>query len=85
MARVPTADVTIGRRRPYTERGIRRVACQRCGRPAVHQWSICALDNRYVGICAACDIELNALVLRFMNVPDARAIAARYAGRSSSE
>ncbi len=55
-----------GRREPYTEAGIRRCKCQRCGQPAHAQWSICANGNRQVPICLACDIELNRAVLIFM-------------------
>lgn len=54
------------RTKPYTERGIRRLQCFRCGSPAVHQWQICADGNIYRPICKECDIALNALVLEFM-------------------
>jgi transposase-like protein len=59
-----------GRRTPYTERGIRRMKCMRCGQPAVHQWQICADGNTYRPICASCDIELNEMVLRFVHDPE---------------
>jgi len=59
------------RRKPYTAHGIKRVPCVRCGNPAVHQWQICADGNIYRGLCLACDIELNALVLAWANDPQA--------------
>jgi hypothetical protein len=58
------------RSRPYTQRGIRRLRCFRCGRPAEHQWQICADNNVYRPICTDCDIRLNDLVLRFVRDPD---------------
>lgn len=70
-----------GRRKPYTERGIRRVPCSRCGRPSEHQWSACANGNRYVGICGPCDVALNRLALEFMGIPDAELLLAAYAAR----
>ncbi len=57
------------RRKPYTDRGIKRVPCARCGRPSHRQWQICALDNQWNGLCVDCDIELNRLVLGFIGIP----------------
>ena len=73
----------IGRRRPYTERGIKRVPCARCGRPALHQWDACAIDNRHVPVCERCDIAPNALVLRWLGVAKAtrRKLIERYKKR----
>lgn len=71
----------VGRRRPYTARGIARVPCCRCGQPSVHQWQACANDRLYVGVCPACDVALNALALRFMRIPHAGALLARYRRR----
>lgn len=73
----------IGRRKPYSARGIRRVPCSRCGAPSVHQWAACANGNRYVGLCATCDIGLNRVALRFMRVPHADALVAAYARRAT--
>ena len=56
----------MGRRKPYTARGIRRVPCVKCGRPSMQQWQICSLDNRWMGVCADCDVKLNAAVLKFL-------------------
>ena len=57
------------RNKPYTEKGISRVSCLRCGEKSTQQFQICALDNKWVGICAKCDIELNRMVLKFMRIP----------------
>lgn len=67
-----------GRRTPYTERGIRRVPCARCGLPSVHQWSTCANGNRWVAVCEACDLALNAIGLRFFRIPNRDALLAWY-------
>lgn len=55
-----------GRRKPYTERGIRRVPCARCGEPSRFQWQICSDGNRFRGLCVACDVALNEMVTRFV-------------------
>lgn len=65
------------RKKPYTAIGIRRLKCFRCKGPAVHQWNACA-DGQYRPLCLACDVALNALVLRWMRDPDAKAKIARY-------
>lgn len=70
-----------GRRKPYTAIGIRRVPCTRCGAPSVHQWSVCANGNRYLGCCERCDVLLNRLVLRFFRIPNAAALLLRYVAR----
>lgn len=68
----------IGRREPYTDIGIRRVPCARCGKPSAHQWQVCANGRRYLGVCAACDIGLNAVALEYMRVPGADELLAAY-------
>lgn len=76
----------IGRRKPYTTIGIRRLRCQRCKRRrAVHQWNCCANDNRWVPICIECDIALNRLALRFMKIPGAARLLARYARQARAD
>jgi len=60
--------MVIGRKKPYTEIGIRRVPCCRCGKPSSQQWQICSLGNRWFGVCGKCDIELQKIVLRFMGI-----------------
>ena len=71
--------MTVGRREPYTAIGIRRVPCSRCGEPSAHQWQVCAIDNRWLGVCVECDIGLNRVALDFMRVPGAEALVAAYA------
>jgi len=73
------------RRKPYTEKGIKRVPCFRCGKPSSRQWQICSLKNEYKGLCTRCDIELNILVLDFMgyNIVDKSVIITSYKNRLS--
>lgn len=73
-----------GRRRPYTERGLRRKRCERCKwAKATEQWAFrsCALGGPtlWMPMCGPCDAELNAMVLAFLGVPNARRIAEDYA------
>ncbi len=58
----------MGRKKPYTAKGIKRVPCFRCGNQSVQQWQICSLDNEYKAVCRECDIKLNRLVLKFMRI-----------------
>lgn len=51
-----------GRRRPYTERGIRRVPCVKCGKPSKYQWHVCT-DGKWHGVCEKHDRELNRIGL----------------------
>lgn len=67
-----------GRKKPYTEAGVRRLPCFRCGEPARFQWSICADGNLHRPICVRCDVALNTLVLVWANDPDAEAKALAY-------
>lgn len=67
------------RTRPYTEIGIRRLNCFRCGKQAHTQWQICADKNQYRPICLFCDIDLNRMVLEFMRDPDVEMKMALYA------
>lgn len=66
------------KRPPYTQYGIKRVPCIRCGRPSTFQWQICADNNVHRAVCKLCDIALNTLVLRFMRDPDAATKIAAY-------
>jgi hypothetical protein len=66
------------RRKPFTERGILRKACIRCGQPARFQWQICSDGNNWRPLCGPCDVALNAVVLAFMGHPDADAVIAEY-------
>ncbi len=68
------------RTKPYTEIGIRRMRCVRCGEPAHAQWNACA-DGSYRPICKDCDIKLNKIVLKFMEIEDAEAKMEAYLER----
>lgn len=63
---------------PYTAIGIKRCKCIRCGKPAVHQWNVCADRNHYRALCLDCDIALNLLVLEWANDPNAAEKVAKY-------
>ena len=58
------------RKNPYTQIGIRRLKCFRCGKKAVEQWQICSDGNTYRPICLECDIALNEMVLKWMGFPN---------------
>lgn len=49
------------RRKPYTDRGISRVPCVKCGRPSKYQWRICS-TNAWSAVCGACDLAINTIV-----------------------
>ena len=79
VASVPGIPVSLhGRRQPYSEKGIRRLPCVKCGLPAHQQWQICSDDNLYRPICLDCDIALNALVLEWIGFPDWQEKLQRY-------
>ena len=67
-----------GRRKPYTERGISRVPCRRCGAPSKQQWQVGANGSRWLGVCAACDLELNRMTLAFFRLPNQAVLMAAY-------
>jgi hypothetical protein len=69
------------RREPYTAAGISRVPCVRCGRPADHQWQVCADDRAFRAICTPCDVALNEAVLTFLRHPNVPAAMKRYRKR----
>jgi len=58
------------RKKPYTNKGIKRLKCFRCGEQATQQWQICSDNSQYRPICDKCDIDLNELVLKFMRFKD---------------
>jgi hypothetical protein len=66
------------RKTPYTEIGIKRVRCFRCGAPASYQWQICSDNNTYRPICTECDIALNELVLKFMGFSNTEELIDKY-------
>jgi hypothetical protein len=67
-----------GRKKPYTQIGIRRLKCQRCGGKPEHQWNCCANDNRWVPVCRRCDIELNRLALDFFKIKGRKSLMKAY-------
>ena len=67
-----------GRLAPYTEIGLRRLSCIRCGKPATTQWQVCADGNVYRPLCRGCDVELNAMVLEWMGDGDVGEKMAKY-------
>jgi NAD-dependent SIR2 family protein deacetylase len=67
-----------GRRKPYTDQGLKRLSCVRCGSPATQQWSACADDSLWRPICTECDVMLNRLVLLFMCDEEAEEKIDRY-------
>lgn len=66
------------RREPYTEIGIRRMKCARCGAPARFQWQICSDRGNFRPVCLDCDIALNRAVLAFMRHPQAKQLGDDY-------
>lgn len=73
------------RRAPYTENGIKRLKCIRCGNPAEFQWQICADGNNYRPLCGLCDILLNKTVLIFMKHPDAEKLIDEYTLKKAND
>lgn len=70
-----------GRKKPYTETGIKRCKCVRCGNRARFQWQICAYGNTYRPLCEECDIELNEMVLKWAGFSDWEIKIQRYKDR----
>ena len=60
-----------GRKKPYSRVGIRRVPCVRCGGVSIHQWRVCA-DGFYRPVCAACDADLNRMIMDFLGLDRGR-------------
>lgn len=54
-----------GRKKPYTNQGVARLPCFRCGGKSFHQWKVCS-DGLWRPLCAKCDLALNLLVLAWM-------------------
>lgn len=53
-------------KRPFTKKQLSKEVCFRCGDPAEFQWNACADDNQWRPLCGPCDLELNAMVLKWM-------------------
>lgn len=71
-----------GRKKPYTEIGISKIPCYRCGARAYHQWQICADDNLYRPLCIDCDMALNRLVLEWMGFTNVDSLITKYEKRN---
>ncbi len=67
-----------GRVRPYTDRGVARLPCARCGAKSRFQWNACADGNLWRPLCLECDIAINLLVLTWIGDPDAESKVASY-------
>lgn len=70
------------RRKPYSQIGIRRVPCARCGAPSRFQWQICSDGNQFRGLCVECDVALNETVTRFVWGDAREAELAAYAAKA---
>ena len=68
----------VGRRKPYTQIGIRRLKCQRCSSVPEYQWQCCANGNRWLPVCERCDIDLNIMVLRFFKIKNRGPLLVQY-------
>lgn len=66
MQKARAAVAEYRRRQPYSEKGISRVPCAKCGKPSRYQWTICADWSQYRGLCAEHDIEANELLMRWV-------------------
>lgn len=49
------------RKKPYSEGGIHRVPCVKCGKPSRYQFRICSTD-RWTAVCPDCDLYINRIV-----------------------
>lgn len=59
--------------------------CFKCGSEAAHQWRVCA-DGPWRWVCAACDLELNYIALRWAYGPTkAWRLYQQYKRRCASE
>ncbi len=82
---VKTMNKYVGRKKPYTEIGIRRLKCRRCGKKCVAQWSACANNMQYIPMCLDCDIEINRMVLEYFNIPNRKLLMKEYIVRKRNE
>ena len=67
----------LGRRKPYTRIGLKRLSCARCGDPASRQ-VVFPVDDLWRPMCRQCEEELNLLYLVFMEDPDITKKIAKY-------
>ena len=66
------------RKKPYTQIGIRRLKCFRCGKKAEYQWQICSDGNQYRPLCKDCDIAMNEMVLKWMGFDNYKVMIDNY-------
>lgn len=61
---------TKGRKKPYSEIGITRMECSviGCGNQAKYQWEICSDNNLWRTLCSDCDIMVNEMFLKLIDV-----------------
>jgi hypothetical protein len=71
------SDTLIGRRKPYTRIGLKRLSCARCGDPASRQ-VVFPIDDLWKPMCVKCEEELNLIYLIFMEDPDIDEKIAQY-------
>jgi transcription elongation factor Elf1 len=71
--------IRIGRKRPVLPRVINQIPCEKCGAPSSQQFSVCALNFRYIALCSKCDIAVNEFMVRdLLQLPNADAIMSQY-------
>lgn len=59
--------MTEERRKPYSDAELRNKKCFKCGKRARFQWNACADNNVWRPVCSGCDVQLNILVLQFLD------------------
>lgn len=70
----------IGRKKPYTTKGLKRILCACCKKQkARFQWTACAINSRYVPVCTDCDIHLNILLVTAFGTPNGPKLLKKYA------
>lgn len=67
--------------KPYTESGVKRLPCARCGEKSHFQWQICSDNNTWRPLCKKCDVALNQMVLRWIGFKDWRKKISAYKAR----
>ena len=85
VARGESLSRRVGRRKPYTDKGIRRLRCQRCSASATATWNCCANDNLHIPLCLDCDIELNRLTMEFFKIPRRAGLLRKYVRMKHAE
>ena len=71
-----------GSRDEYSTAAIVHIPCLRCGTPSAQQFNICALGERFYGVCTRCDIGINRAVLCYIRYPQRRMIMRAYTRRA---